>query len=81
MQASPHCPANVPQPSSEEVTSGGEWVEESLSVQRLLQWFLQDRLLDGGWPLVLSEPPVFKIISLCITKRHGLDSLRLHYSA
>lgn len=37
MQASPHCPANVPQPSSEEVTSGGEWVEESLSVQRLLQ--------------------------------------------
>lgn len=33
MQASPHCPANVPQPSSEEVTSGGEWVEESLSMQ------------------------------------------------
>lgn len=36
MQASPHCPANVPQPSSEEVTSGGEWVEESLSMQLLL---------------------------------------------
>lgn len=37
MQASPHCPANAPQPSSEEVTSGGEWVEESLCVQRLPQ--------------------------------------------
>lgn len=36
MQASPHCPANVPQPSSEEVTSGGEWVAESLSMQLLL---------------------------------------------
>lgn len=36
MQASPHCPANVPQPTSEEVTSGGEWVEESPSMQFLL---------------------------------------------
>lgn len=68
MQASPHCPANAPQPSSEEVTSGGEWVEESLCVQRLLQGSGSCRM-GCGWRLapVLSEPPVLNRWSLHVS--------------
>lgn len=82
MQASPHCPANAPQPSTEEVTSGGEWVEESLSMQLLLPVVLAGQAAGRrpppclGWTTGLEQ-----MITLCIVKRRGLDSLRLHYSA
>lgn len=65
MQASPHCPANVPQPSSEEVTSGGEWVDESLSTQLLLPGSGSCR--TGCWT---ETAPVSWMIHQSLTDNH-----------